>query len=123
MGTNYYIKPDECEHCGRSDEPIHIGKSSIGWQFLFKAYPDEHYECEHVGGPIVSAADWRKRLMRPNTVIVDEYDRPESVECFWVFVTNKQQEDPPASHPDYPEWRDFEYTDPEGFRMGTRDFS
>lgn len=42
MGTNYYIRTTEgadyCEHCGRGEQykEIHIGKSSMGWQFSFK---------------------------------------------------------------------------------------
>ena len=40
MGTNYYWheKP-KCEHCGRQDEGIHIGKSSAGWCFALRIHP------------------------------------------------------------------------------------
>lgn len=33
MGTNYYLHRNVCAHCGRGDEPLHIGKSSAGWCF------------------------------------------------------------------------------------------
>src|SRR5579862_3331894 len=39
MGTNYYIRPDGQNH----DNPerwIHLGKASVGWPFMFHAYPD-----------------------------------------------------------------------------------
>lgn len=45
MGTNYYLRfPDtnRCDHCGRSDkgETLHIGKSSGGWCFGLRVYPE-----------------------------------------------------------------------------------
>ena len=40
MGTNYYVEisscPNACEHC-TAVERHHLGKSSIGWRFLFRA--------------------------------------------------------------------------------------
>lgn len=43
MGTNYYVNtpacPNACEHCGAT-ERLHLGKSSIGWRFLFRAEPE-----------------------------------------------------------------------------------
>jgi len=46
MGTNFYLatkagKPCEC--CGRFDPPqtLHIGKSSAGWTFKLRVYPDK----------------------------------------------------------------------------------
>lgn len=43
MGTNYYLhrKPDLCGECGRDkNEPneFHIGKSSMGWVWLWQGY-------------------------------------------------------------------------------------
>ncbi|MGW2520455.1 hypothetical protein ACWC09_26270 [Streptomyces sp. NPDC001617] len=42
MGTNYYVDasscPNACEHC-TAVERHHLGKSSIGWRFLFHADP------------------------------------------------------------------------------------
>ena len=50
MGCNYYIRPNKCETCGRTDEHIHIGKSSVGWQFCFSALerktPPEWFEFQ-----------------------------------------------------------------------------
>lgn len=40
MGTNYYAQINKCAHCGRSDE-LHIGKSSAGWCFALRVYPEQ----------------------------------------------------------------------------------
>lgn len=42
MGTNYYLHKNTCEHCGRSDERLHIGKSSSGWCFSLCVHPWKH---------------------------------------------------------------------------------
>lgn len=62
MGTNYYLKTNSCAHCGRSDEPLHIGKSSGGWCFSLRIYPDDG---------INTLGDWRTKLASGG--IVDEY--------------------------------------------------
>jgi hypothetical protein len=41
MGTNFYLHRNVCGHCGRGDEPKHIGKSSGGWTFSLHVYPEE----------------------------------------------------------------------------------
>ena len=40
MGTNYYLRYNRCEHCGRYDKR-HIGKSYPGWCFALHVYPEE----------------------------------------------------------------------------------
>ena len=44
MGTNYYAKINVCEHCGREENKIHLGKSSYGWQFSFQYNEGEYYK-------------------------------------------------------------------------------
>ena len=41
MGTNYYVadKSKYCEHCGRGEKTIHLGKSSAGWCFTLNVHP------------------------------------------------------------------------------------
>lgn len=41
MGTNYYVpeKPP-CPTCGLGATDLHIGKSSGGWAFNFRAHPE-----------------------------------------------------------------------------------
>ena len=65
MGTNYYLheKPP-CKCCGRSNEPLHIGKSSGGWCFALHVIPEE---C------IDTLDDWRERWNQPESIILDEY--------------------------------------------------
>ena len=42
MGTNYYHVSSVCPHCGRGDEDLHIGKSSMGWAFCFRCTTPDH---------------------------------------------------------------------------------
>jgi hypothetical protein len=66
MGTNYYLHTPKCEHCGRGDAPVHIGRSSIGWCFALHIYP---------GQPSMPASldEWKIIFGRPGNVIRDEY--------------------------------------------------
>lgn len=65
MGTNYYLKSKPCETCGHCQTELHIGKSSMGWRFLFRSY---NYETK-----INSFDDWLLELNNPNKVIYNEY--------------------------------------------------
>ena len=78
MGTNYYHylnKP--CPTCGHAQEPRHIGKSSAGWCFSLRVYPDEG---------IVNLTDWF-RLLGSGT-IKNEYSetltREQMMECIML---------------------------------------
>ena len=73
MGTNYYLRENECPHCGRYDER-HIGKSSGGWTFALHVYPDEG---------INTLDDWKAILDGSDGSIYDEYG--ESV-CFALML-------------------------------------
>ncbi len=42
MGTNYYLHRNVCPHCGRGDDPLHIGKSSAGWCFSLHVIPESN---------------------------------------------------------------------------------
>lgn len=65
MGTNYYVTLPSTED---EEEPIklHIGKSSSGWVFALRTYP------ESVDKP-KTLADWRKLLKANELTIEDEY--------------------------------------------------
>ena len=64
MGTNYYlIEQPPCIRCGREYEARHIGKSSAGWVFALRIYPDEG---------INTLEDWKPLLEKG--VIKNEYD-------------------------------------------------
>jgi len=72
MGTNYYYYPEKkCEHCHRVSERRHIGKSSIGWMFILRIYPDDN---------IMNLDDWFKLFAAPGSYIEDEYGEIVDVE-------------------------------------------
>jgi len=113
MGTNYYTPKDPpCPTCNKGGEDYHIGKSSGGWQFLFASYPEKG---------LVSCKDWREFLK--GRKIIDEYGKEYTYEQLFEWVENKQG-GRNLEIDGYPDWRRFEYTDPEGYRISTHaDFS
>lgn len=76
MGTNYYL------HLV-SDEGfctiLHIGKSSVGWKFLFRGHADLDLN---------SVEDWRTRTRQGN--IFNEYDDKTAYDTFWSLVRAKK---------------------------------
>lgn len=84
MGTNYYVKTEQkppCATCGHQEviEPLHIGKSSFGWQFLFAPYPDHG---------LTSWAAWQAYL--DGKTIVDEYGGESNLGALQEIVTAKE---------------------------------
>lgn len=82
MGTNYYAVSEPCGHCGRGGDRVHIGKSSIGWQFLFAPLDMEEGKGCH------SWREWRAYLA--DKQIVDEYGRSHTLAEFADLVESKQ---------------------------------
>lgn len=84
MGTNYYAVRGRCPECGRYDESdrLHIGKSSIGWPFLFHAVPEKG---------LVDWASWRRYLAEPGVEILDEYNGKSSVEGLDALIVVKRR--------------------------------
>ncbi len=68
MGTNFYLHSGICECCGKADEIHHIGKSSMGWKFLFKS----HKFIEGEQFLTKSYKDWEAVLSVPTSKIYDE---------------------------------------------------
>jgi len=70
MGTNYYALTDPCDKCGRSNERLHIGKSSAAWCFSLHVgdftIGDEEIQVSDL-------SDWRTIFERPGTRIENEY--------------------------------------------------
>lgn len=64
MGTNYYAFGPHNGVDGDDRSGLHIGKSSAGWQFMFRSHP--HLQ-------ITSFADWLSYLTRPDVEVSDEY--------------------------------------------------
>lgn len=90
MGTNYYIKENPCPTCGHGEE-VHIGKSSAGWCFALRVYPDKG---------INTLEDWKPLFENGN--IRTEYDSPVSPAEMLDEITNRSRERPPA-------WSDAEW--------------
>lgn len=80
MGTNYYLHENACTACHRGDV-LHVGKSSVGWAFIFRGHPDRG---------IVTSVDWRKRIAESLCGLYDEYDRLVTPEEFWELVEAKR---------------------------------
>lgn len=88
MGTNYYavsIKPTV-------NPPIHIGKSSMGWKFLF--HEVSAWENWVDDSDIRTYPQWIKFLKAnaDRVVIMNEYDEFVSLERFIEIVKLKQKE-------------------------------
>jgi hypothetical protein len=84
MGTNYYWhNPNPCAECGHDpNEPKHIGKSSMGWVFALRVYPDEGIE---------DLDDWREQWETGGR-IKDEYGREISVAEMLETITERRRD-------------------------------
>ena len=80
MGTNYYLTQSVCPHCGRGDEPRHIGKSSAGWCFALHVYPGEG---------INDLDDWERLWATPGSIIKDEYGKMISISEMKQWITER----------------------------------
>ncbi len=89
MGTNFYFyeKPT-CGECKRPHESLHIGKSSMGWMFSLKIYPE---------AKIWDLPDWEKKWAIPGSYIEDEYGSRVSPEIMREWIANR-----PAGHRRHP---------------------
>ena len=113
MGTNYFAvstKPTVCH-------PIHIGKSSAGWKFLFHRVDiwDNYFSNDALN----TFPQWKKFLEKQtsngNIVIMNEYDKVVPLDEFLALVERKQSE----NNPD-----DFTYADNiDGYRFTNGEFS
>ena len=90
MGTNYYAVRTR----PTTDEPIHIGKASLGWKFLFQAMDEKYNEPPVVWNTYDQVYEWLyKHTVESNDyVIIDEYDEVISFDDFIKLVEEKQNE-------------------------------
>lgn len=101
MGTNYYWhERDACETCGRPYEPRHIGKSSAGWCFSLRTYPEDG---------ILDLPDWERLWAKPGSKIVDEYGQAISIQGMRDTIANRgSEEDKWEARPiGYNSWQEF----------------
>lgn len=75
MSTNFYAKGPETPPDG---EGLHIGKSSVGWEFLFRC---------HAG--LESTSDWHKYLSQSDMHIYTEEGYEVPLIYFWQMVTKR----------------------------------
>lgn len=96
MGTNYYL----VKNGPTVREPVHIGKSSGGWKFLFEAQNRAWHDPPIVWNTFNQVREClRKYTVESNDyVIMDEYDEVVSYDDFVAMVERKQKED--ADNPD-----------------------
>ena len=93
MGTNYYAVKNRPS----LSAPIHIGKSSAGWRFLFQTQDDKWNDPPVAWSNYEEVREWLyKHVVEDKTyVILDEYDEVVSFDEFFRMVEEKQGEDDP----------------------------
>ena len=110
MGTNYYAvkkKPT-------ITPPLHIGKSSAGWKFLFHEINKYNgFDCDL---EIHTFEQWKDFLENNDDILIlNEYDEEISVKEFLELVKEKQKEN---------NEREFEYCkNVNGYRFTNGEFS
>lgn len=105
MGTNYYYHTDNCPHCGRGDEPLHIGKSSGGWCFSLHVYPRDEWCKEQI--IIESLDDWKALWATGSGTIKDEYGGTHTPEEMLTNITERAWERGEGNYGGYPSWQAF----------------
>lgn len=73
MGTNYYAEIN--------GEKLHVGKSSVGWHFAVRVYPERQ---------INSLDDWLHMLRSNHAVITDEYGQSVSFTDLVAVITDRR---------------------------------
>lgn len=88
MGTNYYAVRNR----PTVDEPIHIGKSSAGWLFLFHQVNDRWHDPPITWNTFPQIRDWLKEhcAEKQDYVIMNEYDEVVNYTEFMQIVERKQ---------------------------------
>ena len=111
MGTNYYAVRNR----PTTEDPIHIGKSSYGWMFLFCRHNDQWHDPPIVWSTYKQVKEWLKKYTvdKKDYVIIDEYDEVHTLEEFTKMVDEKQKDPNVKKNPD-----NFRYSDNvDGYRF------
>ena len=90
MGTNYYVVPNRPSIA----EPIHIGKSSYGWLFLFHEVTEPYRDIPIIWWSYDSVMNWLEvhTVDKQEYVIINEYDVIVSFDDFKKLVDTKQEQ-------------------------------
>jgi len=140
MGTNYYLRYNMCIGCHRYSE-IHIGKSSYGWAFIFKAI-DDYYDItsldpkisligdDNIHIKISSYKEWKEFFQKyviefETAKIFDEYGTEISLEEFYKLIELKKDgKNHVTEMKSDPYYRpDMEFIDNEGNSFSKHEFS
>ncbi len=117
MSTNYYVVKNKPS----IRKPIHIGKSSFGWLFLFQEQDDTWGDIPIVWHTYNQLKEWLKKYTtgkNPIYTIIDENDKLISYEQFIKLVDEKQKNERNLSNPD-----NFKYNkNVDGYRFSDKDF-
>lgn len=106
MGTNYYMKFNLCDKCGRFDE-IHLGKASCGWRFMLQYNDGKYYKTWK------EMKEWLKDQIEKGAVIRNEYGEEVSLDEFIEIVESKRHE---------PIDEYFDFIDEDGYRFDNGEF-
>ena len=90
MGTNYYVVPNRPS----IEKPIHIGKSSMGWMFLFQDANEPYRDIPIIWHSYWEVKDWlyRNTVERSFYVIMDEYDEIVPFDELIDLIEHKQEQ-------------------------------
>ena len=103
MVTNYYLyQKADSECCGRSYDPLHIGKSSGGWCFAMHVMPEDN---------INTLDDWRNLWATPGAYIRNEYRELVSIANMELTIAERSRE----KDWDSPKWWQDHYRSEEDF--------
>jgi hypothetical protein len=85
MGSNYYIRP----HALWAFEPeqeqrVHLGKSSAGWCFLLRVYPERGINDLSDWLPVLRGSEYKEPA-----IIFDEYGRSVGVNEMVEIITRR----------------------------------
>jgi len=106
MGTNYYMKYNLCDKCGRFDK-IHLGKASAGWRFMLQYNEGKYYKNWQ------EMKEWLKKMIDDGAVIKNEYGEEVSLDEFINIVESKKNE----AVDEY-----YTFIDEEGYRFDDEEF-
>ena len=117
MGTNYYL----VKNGPTKVAPVHIGKSSLGWMFLFQSHSDGCFDHRVNWQTYPQVKDVLKKLTVDSDeyVIMDEYDEVVPYDDFIKLVEWKQHDPWSRDNPD----NFSNANDVGGYRFTDREFS
>lgn len=116
MGTNYYAVRNR----PTTREPLHIGKSSAGWLFVFHQINDTWDDPPVIWNTYNQVKEWLKKYTVDSDeyVILDEYDKIISFDEFFRMVDSKQNDEQCKNNKE-----NFDYClNVDGYRFDNREF-